>query len=226
MFVFTQVILSCFSLEVRRHISLCTVYLCLRWSQVRRSGKEFWRFVVYRVYRAFVPTVESSLEVPTVKSKFLYAPCICTYDEFILFKCEIELICLMFFIFSCTLEFWNITDVGYMYCLWVLSHTWKKCNDKQEPKQFKKGILDSCLIHCLSIDTEQRSHQICWQRSYLNVGLYITKFRLQLNVKCKIISGDNLDNFFRLISVSFSTNKTSSQVANKILLNDNERGLI
>src|SRR6218665_2114041 len=68
-------------------VSLCTVHLCLRWSRVRRSVKVFRRFLVHRAL------------VHTVKSKFLCAPCICTYGEFMLFRCEIELISSIFFIY-------------------------------------------------------------------------------------------------------------------------------
>src|SRR6218665_1174128 len=61
-------------------VSVCTVHLCLRLSQIRRSDKEFRRFFVHRAF------------VPTVKSKFLCAPCICNYGEFML-------VCLIFFNF-------------------------------------------------------------------------------------------------------------------------------
>ena len=68
-------------------VSLWSVHFCLRWSQGRRSDKELRCFFVYCAF------------VPTVKTKFLCASCICTNGEFMLFRCEIELMCSIFFIF-------------------------------------------------------------------------------------------------------------------------------
>jgi len=87
-------------------VYLWSVHFCLRWSQGRRSDKELRCLFVHRAF------------VPTVKSKFLCAPCICTYGELMLLS-DVRLIepiinCLIFFIFF--LMHYNF-EIFQTYCL-------------------------------------------------------------------------------------------------------------
>ena len=96
--------------------------------------------LVERLARTYVPT-------------FLCALCICTYSEFMLFRCEIELICLIFFIFFLYIIILKYSRRIVFECY----HTHeKKCNDKQELKQIKKGILDNdTQLHIALSHTDQ-----------------------------------------------------------------------
>src|SRR6218665_444346 len=87
-------------------VYLWSVHFCLRWSQGRRSDKELRCLFVHRAF------------VPTVKSKFLCAPCICTYGELMLLSdvrlIELIINCLIFFIFF--LVHYNF-EIFQTYCL-------------------------------------------------------------------------------------------------------------
>jgi len=65
--------------------------------------------------------------------------------------CDIELICLIFFIFLVHYNF----EIFQTYYLRVLSHTWKKCIDKQEPKEIKIGILDNAKQLCIGVQRQR-----------------------------------------------------------------------